>query len=70
MNCAKTRKGRSLHNGGCDQSLIRKYILMNGSPFSLELVFMKLLAELAYDGFCVGRYHKLFVCRKNVYLYL
>lgn len=51
--------------------------------FSLELVFMKLFAELAkltlnnnlksefaYDRFCVGRYHKLFVCRKNVYLYL
>lgn len=51
--------------------------------FSLELVFMKLFAELAkialnnnlkselaYNGFCVGRDHKLFVCRKNVYLYL
>lgn len=33
MNCAKTRKGPSLHNGGCDQSLIRKYILMNGNRF-------------------------------------
>lgn len=24
--------GRSLHNRGCDLSLIRKYILMNGNP--------------------------------------
>ena len=39
--------------------------------FSLSsLFFMKLLAEFSYDRFCVGRYHKLFVCRKNVYLYL
>ena len=28
----RKRKGRSLHNRGCDQSLIRKYILMNGNP--------------------------------------
>jgi len=27
----RKRKGRSLHNRGCDQSLIRKYILMNGN---------------------------------------
>ena len=26
----RKRKGRSLHNRGCDQSLIRKYFLMNG----------------------------------------
>ena len=27
----RKRKGRSLHNRGCDQSLIRKYFLMNGN---------------------------------------
>ena len=27
----RKRKGRSLHNRGCDRSLIRKYFLMNGN---------------------------------------
>ena len=45
MNCAKTRKGRSLHNGGCDQSLIRKYILMNGNGWAYRL-FLGAPAEI------------------------
>ena len=32
----RKRKGRSLHNRGCDQSLIRKYILMNGNGCSFR----------------------------------
>ena len=29
----RKRKGRSLYNRGCNQSLIRKYILMNGNRY-------------------------------------
>ena len=38
MNCSEMRKGRNLHNRGCDRSLIRKYILMNGNPYSFPVL--------------------------------
>ena len=42
----RKRKGRSLHNRGCDQSLIRKYILMNGNPWFSVFFCCKTLKEV------------------------
>lgn len=38
----RKRKGRSLHNRGCDQSLIRKYFLMNGNGLISRLFMVDL----------------------------
>ncbi len=54
----RKRKGRSLHNRGCDQSLIRKYFLMNGNGWNYRV----------FDGASdVTRTHDLLITNQLLY---
>lgn len=44
----RKRKGRSLHNRGCDQSLIRKYFLMNGNGSASAIVPIRVMNTRGY----------------------